>query len=72
LNLQRTRPDVRISFVSVDEAFDEHRLCDSRASWIRGLEINTGNLLSDPVKQVSFHPSDAGQRAMGRLVRDKL
>jgi hypothetical protein len=67
-----TKRSRRIAFVSVDEAFDEHRLCDSSASWICGLEFNTGNLPNDPVKQVSFHPSDAGQQAMGRLVREKL
>jgi hypothetical protein len=71
-DLQRSRPDVTIAFVSVDEAFEDHRLCDSSTSWIRGLEFNTGSLLTDPVKQVSFHPSDAGQQAMGRVVRRRI
>ena len=44
----------------VDEAFNFHRLCDSRPAWINGAQIDTGALQP---RQTSFHPKTQGQHA---------
>jgi len=59
----RTRPDVSVRFVSVDAAFDGHRVCDTGTPWLRGLQF-AGVFPSTS----SFHPNDAGQQHMAGVV----
>ncbi|MDQ6944926.1 MAG: SGNH/GDSL hydrolase family protein [Actinomycetota bacterium] len=65
--VHQTRPDVTIKFVSVDEQFQTHRLCDTGTQWIHGLELN-----GTKPSSLSFHPTDEGQNAYGTAVKAAL
>jgi len=67
--IHQTRPDVKVKFVSVDEQFGHHRICDTDTQWIHGLELTS--FLGLPTA-LSFHPNDSGQNAYGTAVKAGL
>lgn len=67
--IHATRPDVKIKFVSVDEQFEHHRICDTDTPWINGLVLTS---VFGDVTPLSFHPNDAGQNAYGTAVKAGL
>ncbi len=74
--LKAAKLSTRVKFVGnddgtggVDAAFELHRQCDSRASWINPLQVD---LLDHAPFQTSFHPNLAGQAAYANAIDKKL
>jgi phospholipase/lecithinase/hemolysin len=65
---RRNRPDVVIRYAPDSFAFEDHRLCDTKKSWINGLVI-TGPLVNLHPASESFHPTPDGHAAIARFIR---
>ncbi len=62
------RPDVTIRYVPDSFVFEDHRLCDTKASWINGL-ILIGPITDLHSASESFHPIPDGHAAVAAFIR---
>jgi hypothetical protein len=59
---------VTVKFIDVNSAFNTHRLCDSGAPWISGIQVTGLRRWSIDPEHMPFHPTQPGQNAYANAI----